>query len=153
MQHDAWPPLPPGGHRRPDAPPFTSPGDQLLALGLGAAAGAGTLVWATGQAAGLAFGHTWLDMTPTDVTHVLWHLPQHWSDPALAWPADVQGPLPGPVGMYATFTGLVGGLAVGTTPPPCCGTYPAVPPVTAPATQGQPSMPARSGPAVGSCGC
>ena len=114
MWHDAWPPLPPGGHRPPDAPPFTSPGDQLLAVGLGATAGAGALVWATGQAAGLAFGHTWLELSPADVAHVLWHLPQHWSDPALAWPADVRGPLPGPAGMYATFTGLVGGLSGGT---------------------------------------
>jgi hypothetical protein len=52
----------------------TSPGDQLLALGLGASAGAGALVWATGQLAGLAFGHTWLDLTPADVAHVLWNL-------------------------------------------------------------------------------
>src|ERR671910_2179388 len=57
MQHDAWPPLPPGGHRPPDYPPFTSPGDQLLAVGLAATAGAGALVWATGQLAGRAFGH------------------------------------------------------------------------------------------------
>ena len=114
MWHDAWPPLPPGGHRPPDAPPFTSPGDQLLAVGLGAAAGAGALAWATGQAAGLVFGHTWLELSPADVAHVLWHLPQHWSDPALAWPAQVRGPLPGPAGMYASFTGVVGGLAGGT---------------------------------------
>jgi type IV secretion system protein VirD4 len=114
MWHDAWPPLPPGGHRPPDAPPFSSPGDQLLAVGGGAAAGAGALVWATGQAAGLAFGHTWLELSPADVAHILWHLPQHWSDPALAWPADVRGPLPGPAGMYASFTGLVGGLSGGT---------------------------------------
>jgi hypothetical protein len=114
MWHDAWPPLPPGGHRPPDAPPFTSPGDQLLAVGLGATAGAGALVWATGQVAGLVFGQTWLELSPADVAHVLWHLPQHWSDPALAWPAEVRGPLPGPVGMYASFTGLVGGLAGGT---------------------------------------
>ncbi len=114
MWHDAWPPLPPGGHRPPDMPPFTSPGDQLLALGLGASAGAGALVWATGQLAGLAFGHTWLDVSPADVAHVMLHLPHHWSDPALAWPADVRGPLPGPAGMYATFTGLVGGLSGGT---------------------------------------
>jgi len=111
MWHDGWPPLPPGGHRPPDSPPFTSPGDQLLAVGLGAAAGAGALVWATGQAAGLAFGHTWLEVSPADVAHILWHLPQHWSDPALAWPADVRGPLPGPAGMYATFTGVVGGIS------------------------------------------
>src|SRR5919201_1401783 len=114
MWHDAWPPLSPGGHRPPDAAPFTSPGDQLLALGLGATAGAGALVWASGQLAGLAFGHTWLDVSPADVAHVLWHLPQHWSAPALAWPADVRGPLPGPAGTYATFTGLVGGLSGGT---------------------------------------
>jgi type IV secretion system protein VirD4 len=114
MWHDAWPPLPPGGHRPPDAPPFTSHGDQLLALGLGGAAGAGALAWATGQAAGLLFGQTWLDMTPADVAHVLWHVPHNWSDPALAWPADVREPLPGPAGMYATFTGLVGSLTGGT---------------------------------------
>jgi type IV secretion system protein VirD4 len=114
MQHDAWPPLPPGGHRPPHYPPFTSPGDQLLALGVGATAGAGALVWATGQAAGLLFGHTWLELSPADVAHILWHLPQHWSDPALAWPAAVREPLPGPAGMYASFIGLVSGLAGGT---------------------------------------
>jgi type IV secretion system protein VirD4 len=106
--------MPPGGHRPSDYPPFTSPGDQLLAVGLGAAAGAGALVWATGQAAGLAFGHTWLELSPADVAHVLWQLPQHWSDPALAWPADVREPLPGAAGMYATFTGVIGGLSGGT---------------------------------------
>src|SRR6266545_895686 len=93
MWHDAWPPLPPGGHRPPGAPPFTSPGGQLAAL---------------------TFAHTWLDMTPADVAHVLWHLPQHWSDPALAWPPDVRGPLPGPAGMYGSFAGLVGGISGGT---------------------------------------
>jgi type IV secretory pathway TraG/TraD family ATPase VirD4 len=114
MQHEPWPSLPPGGHRPPDAPPFTSPGDQLLAVGLGATAGAGALVWATGQAAGLVFGQTWLELSPADVAHILWQLPQTWSDPALAWPADVRGPLPGPAGMFATFVGLISGLAGGT---------------------------------------
>jgi type IV secretory pathway TraG/TraD family ATPase VirD4 len=114
MWHDAWPPLPPGGHRPPDAPPFTSPIDQLLFLGLGASVGAGALVWATGQLAGLAFGHTWLDVSLADVAGVLWQLPQHWSDPALAWPADVRGPLPGAAGMYTAFAGLVGGISGGT---------------------------------------
>jgi hypothetical protein len=55
MLHEPWPPLPLGGHRPPAAPPFTSLGDQLLAVGLGATTGAGALVWATGQLAGLAF--------------------------------------------------------------------------------------------------
>jgi type IV secretion system protein VirD4 len=114
MWHDGWSPLPPGGHRPPDAPPFTSPGDQLLAVGLGATGAAGALVWASGQLAGLTFGHTWLELSPGDVAHILWQLPQHWSDPALAWPADVRERLPGAAGMYATFTGLVGGLSGGT---------------------------------------
>jgi hypothetical protein len=114
MQHEPWPLLPPGGHRPPDLPPFTSPGDQLLAVGLGAAAGGGILVWATGQAAGLVFGQTWLELSPADVAHVLWQLPHHWSDPALAWPAQVREPLPGPAGMYASFAGVVGSLAGGT---------------------------------------
>src|ERR671931_519895 len=114
MLHAAWPPLPPGGHRPPDAPPFTSPGDQLLFLGLGATAGAGALVWATGQLAGLAFGHTWPHVTPADLAQVLWQLPHHWNDPQQAWPASVRGPLPGASGMYATFTGLAGGLSGGT---------------------------------------
>jgi hypothetical protein len=149
MWHNAWPPLPPGGHRPPDAPPFTSPGDQLLALGLGASAGAGALVWATGQAAGLVFGQTWLDMTPADVAHVLWHLPQHWNDPALAWPADVREPLPGPAGMYATFTGLLGGLSGGAAA--VLRHLPGRPAGHRPATRGRRSMP-PPGQAVGSCG-
>jgi type IV secretion system protein VirD4 len=53
-------------------------------------------------------------MSPADVVQVLWRVPQYWSDPALAWPADVRGPLPGPAGMYATFAGLVGSLSGGT---------------------------------------
>jgi type IV secretion system protein VirD4 len=114
MWHDSWPPLPPGGHRPSDYPPFTSPGDQLLAVGLGATAGAGALVWATGQLAGLAFGHTWLEVSPADIASVLWQLPHHWNDPQLAWPADVRGPLPGPAGLYGAFAGLVGGLSGGT---------------------------------------
>jgi hypothetical protein len=150
MWHDVWPPLPPGGHRPPDVPPFTSPGDQLLAVGLGATAGAGALAWATGQLAGLAFGHTWLELSPADVAHVLWHLPQHWSDPALAWPTAVREPLPGPAGMYGSFVSLVGGISGGTAavlrhlPGRAAGHRPSHP--------GWPSMP-PPGRAVESCGC
>ena len=152
MWRDGWPPLPPGGHRPPDSPPFTSPGDQLLAVGLGAAAGAGALVWATGQAAGLAFGQTWLEVSPADVAHVLWHLPQHWSDPALAWPAEVRGPLPGAVGMYTSLS-PASSAAYRAEPRRCCATYPARRPATVPATNDRPSMPVPSGPGAASCGC
>jgi type IV secretion system protein VirD4 len=88
---------------RPEPPPF-SPGDQLLGYGVAAAGIAGGLVWATGQVAGLAFGHTWLHVDPAELAYVLVHLREHLGDPQLAWPADAQSALPGPVGMYATFT-------------------------------------------------
>ena len=88
---------------------------------------------------------------PADVAHVLWHLPQHWSDPALAWPAEVRGPLPGPAGMYATFAGAgrrpLGRDRRGPAAPARAGR-----PATGPGTPGRPSMP-PPGPAVGSCGC
>ena len=51
---------------RPEPPPF-SPGDQLLGYGVTAAGIAGGLVWATGQVAGLAFGHTWLHVDPAEL--------------------------------------------------------------------------------------
>jgi hypothetical protein len=85
-------------------PPDTlTAGDRALAacvVLVGVAAG---LVWASGQLAGLIFGHTWLHLDPAEVAGVLWHLPRHWSYPALAWPAAARGVLPGPVGMYASF--------------------------------------------------
>jgi type IV secretion system protein VirD4 len=113
MQHDTWPPLPPGGHRPPDAPPFTSPIDQLLFLGLAVTTVAGVLAWLSGQLAGLLFGHTWLHLTPADVAWILWHLPGTLSNPKQAWPADVRGALPGPVGMYASAAMVAGGIAAG----------------------------------------
>jgi type IV secretion system protein VirD4 len=91
--------------QRPPAVPDTlTPGDQLLAAGLGVGAAASGLVWATGQLAGLVFGHTWLHLDPADVAGVLGSLPHHLGDPALAWPTSAREALPGPAGMYATFT-------------------------------------------------
>jgi type IV secretion system protein VirD4 len=85
-------------------------------------------VWASGQLAGLVFGHVWMHLDPAEVVAVLWSLPHHWSDPALAWPRQVCEALPGPVGMYASFvvmtaatTTLAGGalrLWHGATPAP-----------------------------------
>jgi type IV secretion system protein VirD4 len=111
---DPWPPLPPGGYRAPDTPPLGGFAEQLTLYGLLASGTAGLLAWTTGQLAALAFGHTWLHLSPTDVAQVLWQLPHHWNDPALAWPARVQSELPGPVGMYASATTVVGTAAGGT---------------------------------------
>src|SRR6266705_6598561 len=104
MQREPWPPLPPGGYRAPDTPPFGGIAEQLTLYGLLGTGTAGLLVWTSGQLAALTFGHTWLHLAPADIAQVLWHLPHHWNDPALAWPAHAQAVLPGPVGMYATAT-------------------------------------------------
>jgi len=113
MQREPWPPLPPGGHRAPDTPPFGGFAEQALLYGLLGTGTAGLLAWTTGQLAALAFGHTWLDLGINDVAAILWTLPHHWNDPALAWPARVHGALPGPVGMYASTATVVGGAAGG----------------------------------------
>jgi type IV secretion system protein VirD4 len=98
--------------QRPPAVPDTlTPGDQLLAAGLGVGAAAGGLVWASGQLAGLAFGHTWLHLDPAEVASVLWSLPHHLSDPAMAWPMSAREVLPGPAGMYSAFTATTAGAA------------------------------------------
>ena len=110
MQHDAWPPLPPGGHRPADAPPFTSPGDQLLAVGLGATAGAER--WCGPAPAGLAFGAPGSTPPATSPTSSGSCPSTGATRPGLA--GRGARPLPGPAGMYATFTGLVGGLSGGT---------------------------------------
>ncbi len=60
--------------------------ERLLGYGLAATGAAGALVWASGQLAGLAFGHTWMHVSPADVAAIMWHLPGTLSDPALAWP-------------------------------------------------------------------
>src|SRR6266511_3302329 len=95
----------------PAVPDTLTPGDQLLAAGLGVGAAAGGLVWASGQLAGLAFGHTWLHLDPAQVAGVLWSLPHHLGDPALAWPAPAREALPGPAGMYGAFAATTAAAA------------------------------------------
>jgi type IV secretion system protein VirD4 len=75
-------------------------GEKLLAAVLAVTAAAGAFAWVVGQLAGLLFAHTWLHVGAADMAEVLWHLPKHPGDPALAWPARFRSELPGPVGMY-----------------------------------------------------
>jgi type IV secretion system protein VirD4 len=89
-----------------------SPGEKLLAAALALIAAAGAFAWLVGQLAGLLFAHTWLHVGAADMAQVLWHLPKHPGDPALAWPARFHQALPGPVGMYLC-TALVVGALVG----------------------------------------
>jgi type IV secretion system protein VirD4 len=88
---------------------------RLIGWGLATTGAAGLLVWLSGQIAGLLFGHTWMHLSVGDVAAVLWRLPGTLSDPAMAWPTDVRGVLPGPVGLYACAAMVVGGVAGGIT--------------------------------------
>jgi type IV secretion system protein VirD4 len=101
----------PEPERPPAVPDTLTPGDQLLAAALGVGVAASGLVWASGQLAGLAFGHTWLELDPAEVARVLVQLRQHLNDPALAWPIAAQQALPGPAGMYASFAVTTAGTA------------------------------------------
>src|SRR6266540_6060052 len=85
--------------QRPDTVGL-SPGEKLLAAILAVIAAAGAVVWVVGQFAGLLFGRAWLHVGAADMAGVLWHLPKHPGDPALAWPTRFWPELPGPVGMY-----------------------------------------------------
>jgi type IV secretion system protein VirD4 len=86
------------------------PGEKLLAAALAVIAAAGAGAWLVGQLAGLLFGHTWLHVGAADMAEVLWHLPKHPGDPALAWPARFRSALPGPVGMYLCTALMVAAL-------------------------------------------
>ncbi len=112
MWRDSWPPVPPNGRHAPE-PGNSEIEQRLIGYGLATTGAAGLLVWLSGQLAGLMFGHTWMHLSPGDVAAVLWHLPGTLSDPKMAWPADVRGVLPGPVGMYACVAMVVGGIAGG----------------------------------------
>jgi len=65
----------------PAVPDTLTPGDQLLAAGLGVGAAASGLVWASGQLAGLAFGHTWLELEPAEVARCWCSCATTWTTP------------------------------------------------------------------------
>ncbi len=112
MWRDPWPAVPPNGRHIPE-PRISETEQRLIGWGLATTGAAGLLVWLSGQLAGLLFGHTWLHLSLGDVAAILWHLPGTLSDPKMAWPADVRGALPGPVGLYASAATVVGGIAGG----------------------------------------
>jgi hypothetical protein len=81
--------------------------DTLLLVAIATVLVVSTLVWLTGQLAGLLASGTWLDVALSELPGILVRLRQHAGDPAAAWPAGVRDGLPGPLGMYATLAGIV----------------------------------------------
>ena len=49
---------------------------------------------------------------PSAIPHILAGLPDHWSDPRLAYPARAQSQLPGPVAMWLSFVVVIGAVAI-----------------------------------------
>jgi hypothetical protein len=81
--------------------------DTLLLLAIGTVLVIGGLVWLVGQVAGLLTSGAWPQVPLTELPGILARLRDHAGDPAAAWPANVRGGLPGPVGMYATLAGIL----------------------------------------------
>jgi hypothetical protein len=81
--------------------------DTLLLVASGTVVAVGGLVWLVGQVAGLLASGSWPDVPLAELPGILVRLRDHASDPAAAWPADMQGLLPGPLGMYATLAGIL----------------------------------------------
>jgi hypothetical protein len=81
--------------------------DTLLLVAIGTVVVVGGLVWLTGQLAGLLASGSWSAVPLSELPGILAGLRQHPGDPAAAWPADVRGQLPGPLGMYATLAGIL----------------------------------------------
>jgi hypothetical protein len=81
--------------------------DTLLLVSIGTILVVGGLVWLGGQVAGLLASGTWPEVPLSELPGILARLRDHAGDPAAAWPAGVRDRLPGPVGMYATLTGIL----------------------------------------------
>ncbi len=87
-----------------------SDADNKFALELFAAlVAACVLAWATGQLAGLLFARTWLRLGLDEMPWVVYGWARNWRDPAAAWPAEMRGLLPGPVGMYFCLAVVLAG--------------------------------------------
>jgi hypothetical protein len=123
--------------------------DTLLLVAIGTILVVSGLVWLVGQVAGLLASGTWLDVPLSELPGILARLRDHAGDPAVAWPANVRGGLPSPVGMYATLAGILatpvalGVLAWLLHQPPAAPRPPATP-----ARPGRRALPAAERPGV-----
>jgi type IV secretion system protein VirD4 len=89
----------PARYHEPDHVP-----DTFLLVAVVAALAVTVLLWLVGQVAAVLFGaHHWLHLSLAHTAAVPFRAVQHAGDPALAWPREVRGQLPGPLGMYAAL--------------------------------------------------
>lgn len=90
--------------------------DQAFLILIAAVVTIGGGVWATGQTAGLLFGHTWITVGISNIVDILLRLPGTIGDPARAWPEETHSDLPGLPGFLFSavlVSGAATGLAIG----------------------------------------
>jgi hypothetical protein len=123
--------------------------DTLLLVAIATVLVVGGLVWLVGQVAGLLASGSWPEVPLSELPGILARLRDHAGDPAAAWPANVRGQLPGPLGMYITLAGILaipvalGVLARWLHQPP-----PSPRPPATPAPRARRSLPPAEHPAV-----
>ncbi len=80
-----------------------TPVEQVLMALILVVLGAGGALWLTGELAALLHSGHRPRLAISDMGNVLFNVPRHWNNPALAWPKRIQPMLPGPVGFYLVF--------------------------------------------------
>jgi type IV secretion system protein VirD4 len=60
-----------------------------------------SLLWLLGQTAAVVFSHHAMPISLYELTSISYQLPQHWGDPAQAFPPEVRTQIPGPAGFYS----------------------------------------------------
>lgn len=95
--------------------PGGTPGEQVIVSVIAAVVIAAVGAWLTGQFAALMFMGAWPHVSLTEALQVTFRLPGHLADPQGAWPAAVQGELPGTAAFYVAAMTALGILGFGTS--------------------------------------
>ncbi len=87
--------------------------ETAAALAGGAAVTLGAWVWATGELGGALASGRWPRVPARAVAGIVVRLPQHFGDPAAAWPSAVRAQLPGRWALAALAVAVAGAALVG----------------------------------------
>ena len=77
----------------------------------GIAAAVVATVWLWGAVAGFVFGSGWQPIPAGSALGAVIRLPSELGDPRQAWPREVRGGLPGPMGFYAAAAIVLAGIS------------------------------------------
>jgi hypothetical protein len=88
--------------------------EEVLVCAMVAVVIAAVGTWLTGQFAAFMFMGAWPRVSLAEALQVTFRLPWHLADPRGAWPAAVQGELPGTAAFYVAAMTALGILGFGT---------------------------------------